>query len=123
MGRKTFESIVARIGHPLPNRLNIVITRQKDFKAEGATVVSTWEEAVKAAGDKEIFVSGGAEIYTMALPHADRLYLTRVHMKTDGDVFLPNILMEEWREVSKEFHAKDEKNEHDVTFYMYDRRK
>ncbi|OHA19426.1 MAG: hypothetical protein A2836_03795 [Candidatus Taylorbacteria bacterium RIFCSPHIGHO2_01_FULL_45_63] len=123
MGRKTFESIVARLGHPLPNRKNVVITRDKGYKAEGAVVVMSWDEATKATAGEEVFVSGGADIYAMALPYADKLYLTRVHFQSDGDVFLPKIDMSEWKEVSKESHPKDEKNQYDSTFYIYERKK
>lgn len=120
MGRKTYESIIARIGTPLPDRKNIIITRQTDFKAPDCTVAHTWEEAVEAAQGEDIYVSGGSEIYNMALPHTDRLYLTKIHTHSDGDVYF-KYNKDEWREVSKEFHPKDEKNPFDCTFYVYER--
>ena len=87
MGRKTFQSI----GRPLPGRQNIVITRDKNFHADGVTVVHDLCEAFASAtqDQSEIFVIGGAEIFAAALPLADRLYLTRIHKKIDGDVFFP----------------------------------
>src|SRR5690242_16680557 len=87
MGRRTYESI----GRPLPNRTNIVITRNKDYLAEGITKVTSWEEALEAAkqspGSEEILVIGGQAIFDMALPHADRIYLTKVDANVDGDTF------------------------------------
>src|SRR5947207_2376698 len=85
MGRKTYDSIVKRLGHALPNRKNIILTRQKDFKAPDCIVVNSWDEAVKAAQGKDIYVSGGADIYSLALPHADKIYLTIIHTQSEGD--------------------------------------
>ena len=87
MGRKTYESI----GKPLPERTNIIVTRNPDFLAEGCVVVSSIEEAIKKGGDidTEIFVIGGGEIYKQALPYADRLYLTIVEGDAEGDVYFP----------------------------------
>ncbi len=87
-GRKTYESI----GHPLPERTNIIITRNPDFKAEGCMVVPSLEEALKKAGelDSEIFIGGGGEIYKQALPYVNKLYLTIVESDAEGDVFFPD---------------------------------
>lgn len=89
MGRKTFESI----GRALPNRTNIVITRNPDFKADGVLIAGSLEEAIQKAGDGEIFIIGGGEIYSQALPIADKLYLTLVESGVDGDTFFPD-----WRD-------------------------
>ncbi len=91
MGRKTFESI----GRPLPERTNIIVTRNPDFRAEGCVVVTSLEDAFAKAGalDSEIFVIGGGELYKQALPYTDKLYLTIVESDAEGDVFFP-----EWRE-------------------------
>lgn len=92
MGRKTFESIVAIIGKPLPGRTNIVITRNQDYFYPGAITAITLDEAFKiAAAEKptEIHIGGGEEIYRQALPFVDRLYLTLFHDETDGDAFFP----------------------------------
>jgi dihydrofolate reductase len=124
MGRKTFESILARIGHPLPNRKNVIITTQKDFAAPPECIVaSSWDDAMKKTEGDEIFVSGGEAIYQMALPHADRLILTRVHMQTDGDIKLPITDFSDWSLVSEEPWPKDEKNEFDATYQIYERRR
>ena len=95
-GRKTYESI----GHPLPERTNIIITRNPHFTAEGCIIVPSLEEALKKAGtlDSEIFIGGGGEIYTQALPYTDKLYLTIVDSDAEGDVFFPD-----WR---KDFTKK-----------------
>lgn len=110
MGRKTWESLPKK---PLPGRQNIVITRQTDYVAEGARVVGDLDSALWAAADvEEVFVLGGAEIYALALPKADRIYLTEVHAAPDGDVLLPALApgawRDHWREVLREnFPASD----------------
>lgn len=89
MGRKTYESI----GRPLPNRINIVITRNPDFKAEGVLIASSIEEALSMAKEKEeqeIFIIGGGEIYKQGFPFANRLYLTIVEDEPEADVFFPD---------------------------------
>jgi dihydrofolate reductase len=119
MGRKTFESI----GKPLPERKNIVITRQTDYKAEGCVVVGSMEEALKAAeGDTGPFVIGGSEVYNAALPYANKLYLTFVDAEPEADVFFPEVDVKEWRLVSQEEHAADEKHAHPFTFAVYKRK-
>ena len=101
MGRKTYESI----GKPLPNRTNIVITRNKNYKAEGCIVAHSLEEALKAAKENketEAFIIGGAEIFKEALPIADKIYLTKIHKNFEGDTFFPTIDNNHWIEISKE---------------------
>ena len=122
MGRKTYESILQRLGHPLPNRKNVIITTQKDFMAPGCIVVHSWDEAMTATIGEEVFVSGGSDIYKLALPHTDRLILTEVDVEIEGDTFF-NFNKNEWVMTKKEFHSKDEKNEFDCTFYEYERKK
>ena len=122
MGRKSFESL----GKPLPGRKNIVITRNKDWKAEGTEVVHSIDQAIISATKldvKEIFVIGGAEIFQSALPSADRIYLTRVHGKFDGDAFFPEIKQEEWKLVSNRDCDADEKNPYALSFQVWERRK
>lgn len=92
MGRKTYDSI----GKPLSNRLNIIVTRDSNFSVQGSVVVHTIEEAIalaKRSDPDEIFVIGGAQIYTLALPYADKLYLTLVDGIYDADVFFPDYSM------------------------------
>jgi dihydrofolate reductase len=127
MGRKTHESIIAKLGKPLPDRKTIVITRQKDFKAPGCTVVSSIEEALLVAEkdtkpDEEVFINGGAEIYSLALPFTRRMYITKVHTSIEGDTKFPEWNKDEWNLINSEVHFKDEKNEYDYTFLTYERR-
>lgn len=99
MGRKNHESI----GRVLPDRQNIIITRQRDYAVDGATIVHSLDEALAACGDAdEAFVIGGADIYAMALPHIDRIHLTRVHQEVAGDVFFPPIDWAAFVETSRE---------------------
>lgn len=124
MGRKTFESI----GHPLPGRANIVISRNPGYAAPGTRTVASLDEGLALAADialadgvDEIVVIGGAEIYGLAIPRADRLYLTEVHASVTGDAVLPKISWSDWREVSREHHAAEGGNPYDYSFLVYDR--
>ncbi len=105
MGRKTYESI----GRPLPGRTNIVITRNKKWKADGVKVVHNLKEAIKVARkDKsdEVMIIGGAQIYSEVLASADRLYVTEVDIDVDGDAFFPEIDTS-WKEVSRKAHPAE----------------
>jgi dihydrofolate reductase len=103
MGRKTWESI----GRPLPGRTNIVVTRDRNFAAEGVLVTHSLEAALAlAVGDKEVFVIGGGALYAQALPLADRLYITEVHGEFAGDTWVPEPPAGAWREVSREHQAQ-----------------
>ncbi|OHA20509.1 MAG: hypothetical protein A2849_00745 [Candidatus Taylorbacteria bacterium RIFCSPHIGHO2_01_FULL_51_15] len=113
MGRKTFESI----GRPLPERTNIVITRNAHFKTDGVYIAKSIEEALKKAGglDSEIFVIGGGEIYKQALPYTDKLYLTIVESDAEGDVFFPD-----WRnEFTKETFREERFDEKTGLKYVW----
>jgi dihydrofolate reductase len=119
MGRKTFESI----GKPLPGRVNVVITTDRAYVAEGCIVVHSLDEALAAAHDAdEVFIIGGAQIYELALPKVQTLYLTKVHGTFEGDAFFPELNESEWRLVSSEDHPKDEKNDADFTWLVYERK-
>lgn len=121
MGRKTFESI----GKPLLGRKSIVITRNSAWKHEGVDVVHSTEEAIEKAkqlGVNEIFVIGGAEIFTTAFPQANRIYLTRIHHKFDGDVHFPEVSANDWNLVQSRFCAADEKNKYAHTFQVWERK-
>jgi dihydrofolate reductase len=117
MGRKTYESI----GRPLPNRTNIVITRQADFKAEGCLVANSLTDALMLAQqlDENIYVIGGAEIYKQAMFLADTIYLTEVHHSFEGDTFFPEIDTILWEETAREDHQPDEKNAYAYSFVTY----
>ena len=115
MGRKTFESI----GHGLPGRKNIVITRRAGYPADGCTVVSDLRSAVAACGNaNEAFVLGGEKIFLLAMPLADRIYLTLVHTRTNGDVYFPDIppvFVEVSREASEDAYPTE--------YILYERKK
>lgn len=99
MGRKTFESIVASLGKPLPGRVNIVISRSNP-QYSGALTVKDLDEAIDQAtktDSDEIMIVGGAQIYAQAIPQADKIYLTRVHQSPEGDAFFPIIDETQWR--------------------------
>lgn len=115
MGRKTFESL----GKPLPNRRNVVLTRNQEFHPEGVDVVHTKEEVV-ALGDVIIF--GGSEIYKQFLDVVDRLYITEIDMETEGDTFFPDWDREAYTLVEKREGVVDEKNRYPHTFYVYDKK-
>ncbi|MCK9361232.1 dihydrofolate reductase [Patescibacteria group bacterium] len=123
MGRKTFESIFARLGKPLPNRKNVIVTQQPDFQAPECVVVHSLEEALEKTKGENVFVIGGEAVYRLALPMTDRLHLTRVHTSVDGDVKLPTINFSEWNLISEERWPKDEKNEFDATYQVYERKR
>ena len=119
MGRKTYESL----GKPLPNRTNILITRDKNYKAEGCLVVNSLNEALKVAAevDENPFILGGAEIYKQAMPLTDKLDITFVHHQFDADVFFPEIDKTIWKETSRENFEADENNKYDYSFVTFER--
>jgi dihydrofolate reductase len=116
MGRKTFESI----GHPLPNRRNIIITRNTDYKPEGTEIVHSIQEALGLFkdSDEEVICIGGAEIYKQSMPFADKLYMTHVDATFDADAFFPEI-DSSWHKESEEHHPADTENEYPFTFVTY----
>lgn len=114
MGRKTFESI----GRPLPNRRNVVLTRNEHFDAPGVEVVHSKSD-VLALGD--VFILGGANVYAQFLDEADRLYITEIDLDVEGDTFFPDWNREAFTLVSKEEGTLDEKNTIPHTFYVYER--
>lgn len=123
-GRKNYESIPEKF-RPLPNRTNIVITRQKNYQAPGAIVVETIEDAIlkaKETGDQEIFIIGGAEIYKQFMRYADKIYLTKIYHSFEGDTFFPEINDKNWREVSRIKGLTDEKNIYDHDFFIFEKK-
>jgi len=118
MGRHTFESV----GKPLPNRTNIIITRDKNYTAVGCKVVHSLEDALELAKeDDNPFIVGGEQIYRLALPMADQVFLTRVHHEFEGDRHFPE-LGDEWIETESIPHAEDEKHQYAFTFKTYEKR-
>ena len=121
MGRKTYESI----GKPLPNRTTIVITRQADFQAEGTIIAHSVDEAIlkaKSLSREDIFIVGGAEIYTVSMALADQILLTQLHDIFEGDAFFPEISPETWEIVDRERGLTDEKNPFQYSFITYQKK-
>jgi len=122
MGRKTWESI----GRALPGRTNAVISRNRDLKIQNVLVFHSLEEAVDFAEKKheeELFIIGGEQIYRLALPLADKIYLTRVHGAFKGDAYFPEIDPRQWNVISKISHPADENHAHDFDMMILSRRK
>ena len=118
MGRKTWESI----GRPLPGRTTIIVTRQRGYSAPGAKIAHSLDEAISVSGnDSEIFVIGGAELYLQALPRAERLYLTTVDAEIAGDTSMPEFDAGDWREISSESFATDERHRYSFRCAVYER--
>lgn len=118
MGRKTFESI----GRPLPNRRNIVISRNADWHHDGVDAVTSLDAALLLADTEEVFVIGGAEIYALALPLADRLIVTEIAQHFDCDAFFPPFDNMTWFETARDAHH-DDANGFDFAFVTYQRKK
>lgn len=119
MGRKTYDSI----GRPLPNRRNIVITRNKDLSIAGVEIVGSIAEAISlCAQENEVFIIGGAEIYKHALPLTNSIYLTVVHQHYEADAFFPELNENEWATIHQEYHEADEKNSVAYTFSTLERK-
>ena len=118
MGRNTYESI----GKPLPNRTTIIITRNKSYFKEGCLIANSLEEAIEMAkAEAQIFIIGGAQIYTetIAKDLAEQLDITLVHNNFEADVYFPEIDTKIWKEVARQDFKADEKNEHDYSFISY----
>lgn len=120
MGRKTYESL----GKPLAGRTNIIMTRDKDWSANGTQTASNLEEALKVAADtdaKEAYIIGGGEIFKQALPLASKIYLTRVHASPEGDAFFPSFNQSEWNLLSQLDFSPDAKHAYAYSFQVWQR--
>ena len=116
MGRKTYESI----GRCLPGRTTVIVTRQPDYLVGGAKVVTSIEEALEVTQSDDCpYVTGGAEIYALLLPHVTEIQLTRVHVEISGDTFLPEIDWSHWEGVESDRHEADDKNGFAYSFEVY----
>lgn len=116
MGRKTFESFPK----PLPNRVHVVITRNEKYKREGTIIVHSMKEALQIAkNDTQPFIIGGGEIYSLGIPIADKIELTRVHGSFDADTFFPEIQINEWELIKEEHHDIDEHHKYAYTYLTY----
>ena len=118
MGRKTFDSI----GRPLPNRRNIVVSRNAHFHSPGIDVSHSLESALARCANENPFVIGGASLYAEALASAQKLYITEIDADLIGDTFFPPIDHSVWEEESRDVRAKDEKNIYDLQFVVMRRR-
>lgn len=126
MGRNTFASIVASLGHALPNRQNIVVSRTNHVQDPDVIVVTSIEEALATqaatGSDSEIFIIGGAQIYKAAAPFIEKWYVTEIDADIEGDVVLEGFEPTNYTEISRESHHKDDKNPYDYSFVVYERR-
>ena len=119
MGRLTYDSL----GRPLPGRTSVVISRTASYSDPAIKTARSLEHAIElAAGDDQPFVTGGAQIFSLALPYVQRLYVTKVHAHVDGDVFFPEPDWTLWQLTESEEHVADEKNQYDYSFQTFQRR-
>lgn len=123
MGHSTFDSL----GKPLPGRTNIVLSRNPDLKISGCVVTNDLQEAFriaeKAPGSDEIFVTGGGQIYEMAIPYLDRMYITVIHGRFKGDAHFPKYDPKPWKLVSEDRHPVDENHAQSYDFLIFERTK
>ncbi|WP_144461083.1 dihydrofolate reductase [Siminovitchia fortis] len=119
MGRKTYESI----GRPLPERTNIILTRDEEYRAEGCLVFHSKEKLLEwiEENGSEVFITGGSEIFKLFLDVADRLYVTKIRAAFEGDTYFPKMDWEKWRLISAVKGPKDDKNPYDYEFQIYER--
>lgn len=118
MGRKNYQDI----GRPLPNRRNIVLSTNPDFDAPGCEVVNSFNEMIaRTCDDQEVYIIGGAALYTAALAIADKLLITKIDADIEGDVFFPEINWQEWKEISNVHHEADEKNNYSFNIVEYEK--
>ena len=123
MGRKNYESIPEKF-RPLPNRTNIVVTRQKNFNAPNCIVTNSIEDALAIARknhETEVFIIGGSEIYDQGFAKANRLYLTEIHATIEGDTYFPAFDKSQWKEVSRKHHLSDERHKFPFDFVVFER--
>ncbi|MEK6615267.1 MAG: dihydrofolate reductase [Bacteroidota bacterium] len=124
MGRKNYDSIPLKY-RPLDERTNIVVTHQKDFKAERCIVVNSLEDALsecKKKNESEVFIIGGAQIYKLAMPVADKLYVTHIHHTFEGDTFFPAIDANRWKLTKQKNIPADEKNKFAGSVCIYEKK-
>jgi len=122
MGRKTFDSIISRNGKPLPNRTNIVVTRDPAYKYDSVMVAHDLDEAVMIGQPEgETFIIGGAEIFRQSLVLADRIYATEIDADIDGNVHFPEFDHAVWQEISRDHHLADDKNPYNYDYVTYEK--
>ncbi len=120
MGRKTYESI----GKPLPNRTNIIVTRNAGLSIDGCVVVTSLDDAIEYAkqqNETELMITGGGSIYVDTIKYCDKIYLTRIAHVFNADTFFPEISLDQFKLTKAENHQPDEKNMHPYTFEVWER--
>lgn len=120
MGRKTYESI----GRPLPNRKNVILTRDKQFSAKGCMIIHSIDDALSLMNEneeEEYFIIGGSDLFQAFLPYVERMYITFIHEQFEGDTFFPEVDLSHWKLLSREKGKKDEKNRYDYEFLVYEK--
>lgn len=123
MGRRTFESIIARLGHPLPKRTNIVLTHNDAYDSRGTLIAHDLADAFSLSPqNEEVFIIGGSTVFDEALQLADRIYATEIKQNLEGDVFFPEFDKSKWTITQRESHSADEKNQFDYDFITYERK-
>lgn len=121
MGRKNYDSLPSKF-KPLPQRANIIVTRQQDFKAEGCSVVHSIEEALEICrknGEEEAFIIGGGEIYRLGFNYANVMYITEIKKPYEGDTYFPKYNKNGWKEVGRNHHPADDRHESAFDFVKY----
>ena len=124
MGRKNYDSIPEKF-RPLPNRINILLTRQKDFHAPKCLIVNALDagvEIARKAGESELFIIGGSDIYQLGFPISNRLYLTEIQAELPGDTFFPSFDKTKWKEISRNNHPVDDRHTYAFDYVIYDRK-
>jgi len=121
MGRKNWESIPEKY-RPLPDRKNIIVTRNNNFKYKGATIVNSIEKAIEEARsseDEEIFIIGGGEIYKLGFKYVDKLYITEINAEVKGNTYFPEWDKKYWKEISRISHPSDKKHPYSFDYVIY----
>lgn len=119
MGLKTWQSIISRIGKPLPGRRNVVLTLEKNDSINAEQVTSIADAVALLSGEEEAFVIGGASVYEQMLPYADKVYLTRVHAEVQGDAYFPKLDPKIWKLCASFKHPKDDRHTFAFSFQEY----
>ena len=122
MGRKNYDSLPPSF-KPLPNRTNVILTRQARYEAEDCVVFNDLSQALdfaKSEGEEEVFVIGGGQVYQEAISKSDRIYLTEIHTEIEGDTFFPS-LDDSWKEISREHHDVDDRHQYAFDFVVYEK--
>jgi dihydrofolate reductase len=122
MGKVTFDSIVKKLGHGLPGRTNIVLTRDATYTSEFAKVVTSLDDAIAATSTDQVFIIGGSQIYDLARDLIQRWYVTEVDAEIDGDVILRGFDKSQFREAARQSHLADDENQYNYDFVTYERK-